>query len=158
MRSSPCKHTRVAVRPSEGGVRSTLGTSSHDSCSATTITSCMLAKSPGIGGTASPHNPCSEQCNYNAPLKLGWAIPTQIGISPPGLAMDAFPAMRPSPRSRTPAPCHCDDGPFVVVMCTVETKCTVLLNCLVVYYYDHCNGSMGPGHRNCLHRFRQTRT
>ena len=97
-------------------------------------------------------------------MPLQRAIHPRLGLSnadrhfPPGLAMDAFPAMRPSPRSRTLAPGHCDDGPFVVVMCTVVSKCTVLLYCMVVYFYDHCNGSMGPGHRNCLHRFRQTRT
>ena len=105
-----------------------------------------------------PASPLLRQCLCNVPFILGWAFPTQIGISPPGLAMDAFPAMRRSPRSRTPAPCHRDDGAFVVVMCTVVTKCTMHLKRKVVAYYERCNAIMGPAHRNCLHRFRQSNT
>ena len=97
-------------------------------------------------------------------MPLQRAIHPRLGLSnadrhfPPGLAMDAFPAMRRSPRSRTPAPCHRDDGTFVVVMCTVVTKCTMHLKRKVVACYERCNAIMGPAHRNCLHRFRQSNT
>ena len=83
-RSVACKHRRVAVGSyiGDAGSASSVGNSSRDAYSAFTITSCILAKSSGIGGTGSWHQPCSGQCHVNMPFSPGSALRPRLGFPP----------------------------------------------------------------------------